>query len=74
MPKLAPRLFAAFETLKSGYLYDKRYHAKYKYIKPPRIACFTNTQPDVSLLTGDRWDVLKLPWTPGNTVTPGVSL
>ncbi len=62
VPRLAPRLFAAFETLKSGYLYDKRYHGKFKYIKPPLIACFCNTKPDASLLTGDRWDVLNLPW------------
>lgn len=59
--RLAPRLFSAFETIKSGYLYEKRYRAQVKYIKPPKIVCFTNVLPDQALLTGDRWDILTLP-------------
>ncbi len=61
---IAPRIFSAFETIKSGYLYDKRYGARYMYIKPPKIVVFCNTTPDQALLTADRWDLMVLPWTP----------
>ncbi len=71
MRHVAARLFAAFETLKGGYVYDHRYHGKYVYFQKPSIVVFTNVAPDSSLLTGDRWDVLTLPWTP--TVAPAVS-
>lgn len=62
LPKLARKLFAAFETLKSGFVFDMRYSGRYKYFQPPQIVCFCNSEPDKSLLTGDRWDVLRLPW------------
>lgn len=62
VPKLAPRLFSALEALKGGWAYDKRYKGTHVYFKPPRIVCFTNVMPNRSLLTGDRWDVMTLPW------------
>lgn len=62
LPRIAPRLFAAFETIKAGVLYDGRYHGQMRYIRTPRIVCFCNDLPDPALLTGDRWDVLRLPW------------
>lgn len=58
------KLFAAIEMIKSGALYDKRYRAQRKYIKPPKVVVFCNDVPDARLLTGDRWDILRLPWTP----------
>lgn len=65
LSRIAPRLFAAFETIKAGYLYDRRYHAQVTYIPPPRIVVFCNTEPDRTLLTGDRWVTLRLPWRGG---------
>lgn len=62
MRHVAARLFAAFETLKSGYVYDKRYHGKYVYFQIPKVVVFTNTVPEQTLLTGDRWDIMTLPW------------
>lgn len=56
------RLFAAFEALKGGWAYDTRYHGKTIYFKPPKVVCFSNVMPDVKLLTGDRWDIMALPW------------
>ncbi len=64
MKHVAARLFAAFETLKSGYAYDKRYKGSYVYFKIPKVVVFTNTEPEHTLLTGDRWDILTLPWAP----------
>jgi len=61
LPKVAPRIFGAIETIKSGYCYDKRYCAKFKYIKPPQVIVFCNSVPDLALLTGDRWDIQTLP-------------
>lgn len=62
LSNIAGRLFAAFETIKGGYVYDRRYHAQARYLRPPRIIVFCNAEPDARLLTGDRWDVLKLPF------------
>ena len=61
LSQLAGRLFAAFETIKGGYVYDRRYHAQARYLRPPRIVVFCNDEPDKTLLTGDRWDILRLP-------------
>lgn len=59
---IARKLFPALESIKSGALYEKRYHAQVLYIKPPTIVVFMNHLPDRSLLTTDRWDILQLPW------------
>ncbi len=60
--RFAPALFSAFETIKGGYVYDTRYRAQVKYIKPPKMICFCNHVPDPRLLTKDRWTVLRLPF------------
>lgn len=60
--RFAPALFSALETIKGGYLYDKRYKAQVKYIKPPLMVCFTNAMPALHLLTADRWRYLLLPY------------
>lgn len=57
----AKGMFQAFETIKSGYLYDRRYKSQVKYIPPPKLCVFCNTAPDPSLLTQDRWQVLRIP-------------
>lgn len=49
------QMFAGIETVKSGYAYDDRYHFKDKYFDSPQIFVFTNSVPDVNLLSRDRW-------------------
>lgn len=53
------QMYAGIETVKSGYAYDDRYSFKDKYFDCPQIFVFTNTIPDYSLLSADRWKV----WT-----------
>lgn len=49
------QLYSGIETIKNGYAYDDRYHFKEKYFDSPNIFIFTNTHPDYSLLSKDRW-------------------
>lgn len=53
------QLFSAIESIKKGHLYDLRYAYKSWWIDSPRIWLFTNTTPDLSLLSRDRWHI----WT-----------
>lgn len=52
--------YAGIETLKDGYLYDKRYKGRMKQIEKPRVFVFTNQIPEVSLLSADRWRIWYL--------------
>lgn len=48
-------LFSAIETAKNGFSYDDRYEYKYTFRDPPKIVVFSNTVPDLDLLSPDRW-------------------
>lgn len=48
-------MYTGIETIKNGYLYDKRYHGKQLWIDEPNIAVFTNALPETWWLTADRW-------------------
>lgn len=52
-------MLAGLEMLKDGRLYDWRYKGKTRTIRPPAIWVFSNQEPDMSLLTINRWNV----WT-----------
>lgn len=54
------QMFAAIEELKSGYCFDDRYEFKDDYIDSPVIWVFTNKQPDISLLSRDRWKIWEV--------------
>lgn len=47
--------FAGVETLKKGYAFDPRYKGRFQYFNIPNIWIFMNKEPDLSLLTQDRW-------------------
>lgn len=49
------RLYSGIESMKCGRLYDRRHYWKEVSIDPPGIFVFTNTKPDLSLLSMDRW-------------------
>jgi len=49
--------YAGIESIKNGFLYDKRYKGRKKRIERPRIFLFTNTLPVMDLLSRDRWKV-----------------
>lgn len=48
-------MWSAVEQMKNGYLYDKRNQWREKWIEPPQVIVFTNEEPDLSLLSSDRW-------------------
>ena len=54
------QFFSAVETIKDGYAYDDRYSFKEKNFDSPNIWIFTNTLPDTSMLSLDRWKIWKI--------------
>jgi len=49
------QFFAGIEELKTGYAFDDRNHFKDRVFDRPRICVFTNSIPDLSLLSLDMW-------------------
>ncbi len=48
-------LYSAIESIKDGYAYDDRYSFKEKIFDCPNIWVFTNTVPDLTYMSPDRW-------------------
>lgn len=51
-------IYSAIEQIKKGKLYDTRYNYKKWWIDSPQLWVFTNTLPDLSMLSMDRWNIL----------------
>lgn len=49
------QLWSAIETVKSGYAFDDRYHFREEDFDRPRIWVFTNSEPDLTMLSSDMW-------------------
>lgn len=49
------QMWGAIETVKSGMCYDHRYKARKEWRDCPRIYVFMNEEPDVGMLSRDRW-------------------
>lgn len=47
--------YGAIESLKNGYAFDDRYKFVEKIFDSPCIWVYTNTYPDINLLSEDRW-------------------
>lgn len=52
--------YVALEQIKKGKLYDVRYHYKYYWIDSPRIWVFSNIEPDLSMVSMDRWRLWQI--------------
>lgn len=50
--------YSGLESLKNGYVYDKRYAAKRRRFDRPQVIVFTNKMPEWSFMSKDRWQ----PW------------
>lgn len=50
-------MYCAIEQIKKGKLYDMRYHYKSWWIDSPAIWVFSNSIPDLSMLSSDRWKI-----------------
>lgn len=65
LPRALPKsrmasFFAGLECLKNGVMYDKRYSFKKRRIDRPQIFVFSNTMPDKSYLSWDRWRIYSI--------------
>jgi len=54
------QFYAAVEEIKNGYAYDDRYNFREKWFDCPNIWIFTNTLPEWSLMSRDRWKVWNI--------------
>lgn len=52
--------YSGIEVIKNGVAYDKRYSAKKIRFDRPRIFVFTNTLPNLDLMSKDRWCIWKV--------------
>lgn len=52
--------WSAIEEVKGGYAYDERNHFREAYFDPPHIWVFTNTLPDRTMLSANRWRIHQL--------------
>lgn len=57
--KVKKAMWSAIEQIKDGYLYDKRYQWKEKWIDPPKVMVFCNDYNENNLTT-DRWVPLDI--------------
>lgn len=53
-------MYAALECIKSGYAYDERYNFTEKVFDCPSVWVFTNTEPDMDMLSRDRWRLWEI--------------
>lgn len=59
--------YAGLECLKNGVCYDKRYAFKKKRFDRPVVVVFTNTLPEWSMMSTDRWSAWNM--NPDHTLT-----
>lgn len=48
-------IYGGIEMLKTGIIYEDRYHFRMKAINPVHVIVFTNKIPDMKLCSADRW-------------------
>lgn len=53
-------LYAAIEKLKDGFCYDMRHTYKFRRFDPPQVIVFSNSLPNKTYLSTDRWDFYTL--------------
>jgi len=65
LPRAMPKkslngIYTGIEIIKEGFLYDVRNKYKQWVIEPPCVWVFTNTEPDLRLVSMDRWRLWKI--------------
>lgn len=63
-------MYSAIEEVKNGYVYDTRYRFREWWFHSPQVWIFTNSEPDLSALSADRWRIWSI--TPEKTLIPWV--
>lgn len=54
------QFYAGIECLKNGVAYDKRYKFRKVRFRRPAVVVFTNSLPDTTFLSADRWKVFQI--------------
>jgi hypothetical protein len=52
--------YSGLESLKNGVCYDKRYAFRKRRFDRPQIIVFTNTLPEMSFMSADRWSIWEM--------------
>ena len=53
-------IYSTMETFKNGYCLDTKYEGQKKRFIPPHIVVFSNSKPNLSKLSLDRWNVIDM--------------
>lgn len=62
VPRVASNHFsvAGVESIKNMFFYSSKYEGGMVCGPPPHVVCFANCEPDYSLMSRDRWQVMNL--------------
>lgn len=52
--------YEALESIKNGFFYSGKYEGGMCIFNSPHVICFSNEEPEYSLLTPDRWNVYNI--------------
>lgn len=52
--------YQAIESLKNGILFSPKYESGVLLMDSPIIFCFSNFEPDTSMMSKDRWKIIKI--------------
>lgn len=52
--------YNAIEKLKDGIFFSGKYESQQIIMNPPHIICFANKEPDVGMLSADRWVIREI--------------
>lgn len=52
--------YSLIESFKNGILFSPKYNSMTKIFKPPKVICFSNFEPNINMLSEDRWDRMNL--------------
>ena len=52
--------WTALEEIKNGIFCSSKYESKMVMMNPPHIICFANFEPDISVMSEDRWNIVEL--------------
>ena len=52
--------YQGIEEIKNGIFFNNKYESKMCIFNPPHIICFANWEPNMNMLSEDRWEVIEI--------------
>ena len=62
--------YEIIEEIKNGHFYNTKYVPEARVFDNPHVVCFSNSYPDKTKLSADRWDIIDLALYDNNTQVP----